>query len=206
MPKAEDRGAIILAGGDSKRLGVAKALLKLEGKTMIERTVSKLSAYFNQITVATCCPELFPNLPVRLTDDLLTGHDKNPLRGIHAGLCAVDLPHQFVIACDMPFINLELISYMEQFAAHYDVVVPRIEKYYQPLYAFYSRICIQPIENMLKQGGGKVTSFYRSVNVKHIDWEEIKFFDPLGLSFTNINSQADYQRAQSLMVLAPRGN
>ncbi len=201
MPQVEHKGAIILAGGDSKRLGVPKSVLKLAGETLIARAVSGLRPFFNRITVVTDRPELFPRLPVQFTADLLTGYTKNPLRGIHAGLSVSEqLPHQFVMACDMPFINFHLINYMAQFASEYDVVVPRVGSYYQPLHAFYSRSCLEPIRKQVEQGGGKVTAFYRNVKVRYIERDEIIQFDPLEQSFFNINTWADYELAERLIA------
>lgn len=204
MPQA-DRGAIILAGGDSARLGINKSLLELKGETLLKRAVFTLRAYFTQITVVTDHPELFSHLPVHLAGDILTGFAKNPLRGIHAGLSAGILPYQFVIACDMPFISLRLIRYMAQFAGRYDAVVPRSGSFYQPLHAFYSKSCIEPMRRQVEQGGGKITTFYHEVRVKYINSEKIARLDPLGLSFFNINSRADYEEAQRLAALPRRG-
>jgi len=99
-------GAIILAGGDSSRFGFPKPLLELDGMPLIEIIVRRLSYLFEQVTVVTDRQDLFTSLPVKLTGDLLTGYEKSPLRGIHAGLSVSELPYQFVVACDMPFINL----------------------------------------------------------------------------------------------------
>jgi molybdopterin-guanine dinucleotide biosynthesis protein A len=191
----KERGAIILAGGDSKRLGQLKPLLSLGGMTVIERVVAGLNPLFNRITVVTDRPEVAAGLNVHCVDDLLTGFPKNPLRGIHAGLSASDLPFQFIKACDMPFFNPELVRYMALFAPHYDVVVPRAGDYYQPLHAFYSRSCLEPIRRQLENGGGKITAFYETVKVKFIGPEIIARYDPRQDSFFNINTHDDYLEA-----------
>ncbi|MEW5784702.1 MAG: molybdenum cofactor guanylyltransferase [Bacillota bacterium] len=195
MQHKNTRGAVILAGGDSKRLGQVKPLLLLDGMTLIERAVVNLNPFFNRITVVTDRPEVTEGLPVKRTTDLLTGYPKSPLRGIHAGLSASELPFQFVMACDMPFINLALIRYMAAFAPNYDAVVPRVGDYYQPLYAYYCRSCLEPIRRQLEEGGGKVTRFYETVNVKFISESEIIEFDPQQESFFNINYWDDYTEA-----------
>ncbi|HPZ10809.1 MAG TPA: molybdenum cofactor guanylyltransferase [Bacillota bacterium] len=192
-------GAIILAGGDSSRLGCPKPFLELEGESLIEIVVRRLSLLFEQITIVTDRQDLFAGLPVKLTGDLLTSHVKSPLRGIHAGLSVSDLPYQFVAACDMPFINLELVRYMAAFAPQYDAVVPRIGSYYQPLHAFYSRSCIEPIRKQVERGECKVTSFYDKIRVRHIGYSEIARFDPGQRSFFNVNTWADYLEAQNLL-------
>jgi len=189
------RGAIILAGGDSKRLGQPKALLDFSGRPLIEVIVNRLNTYFHEITVVTDRPDLFSGLPVQFASDLLTAQQKSPLRGIHAGLKASDLPYQFVAACDMPFLNLELINYMVQFTSEYDAVVPRIGNYYQPLHSFYSRNCIDIIDKQVQQGLYKVTDFYSNLTVRFINDSEIMQYDPDQESFININTWPDYERA-----------
>ncbi|MCJ7807065.1 MAG: molybdenum cofactor guanylyltransferase [Clostridia bacterium] len=194
------KGAIILAGGDSKRLGRPKALLDFQGQTLIELMVEHLGLYFKQVTVVTDRPGLYTNLPVLLTADLLADQQKSPLRGIHAGLSASDFPCQFVVACDMPFLNLNLIAYMSRFSSDYDAVVPRINSYFQPLHAFYSRSCIAVIENQLKQECYKVTDFYASLKIRYIGEDEIMRFDPDQQSFININTGADYEEALKILA------
>ncbi len=200
--KKDCRGAVILAGGDSKRLGEPKALLDFQGQSLIELMVSHLSKYFDQLTVVTDRPDLYRSLPVRLTGDLLVDKQKSPLRGIHAGLCVSGLPYQFVAACDMPFLNLELVIYMEEYASDYDAVVPRIGEYYQPLHAFYNRSCIRIIEEQVRLGRYKVTDFYKHLKIRFISLEEILRFDPKEESFFNINTRSDYEHA--LEILANR--
>jgi len=197
--RTEQKGAVILAGGDSKRLGQPKALLDFQGKTLIELMVGLLSKYFAIITVVTDRPELYRHLPVNLIQDIIVNEEKSPLRGIHAGLSASDLPYQFFAACDMPFLNLELIDYMSGFAAEYGAVVPRIGKYYQPLHAFYSRSCLKLIEKQLEMKCFKVTDLYKHLKIKFISTEEIMRFDPAQEAFININTSSDYESALKIL-------
>jgi len=197
----ECRGAIILAGGDSKRLGRPKALLDFNGRTLISMLVEHLGKIFSDITVVTDRPELYRDLPVHLTGDLLKHEEKSPLRGIHAGLSSSAYPYQFVAACDMPFLNLELIKYMARFAPIYDAVVPHVGgEYYQPLHAFYKRSCIGIIERQVNRGQFKVSEFYRTLEIRFIKPPEIARFDPDQESFININTWEDYEQALQMMA------
>jgi molybdenum cofactor guanylyltransferase len=193
------RGAVILAGGDSKRLGQPKALLDINGKRLIEMTVDILSSWFDQLTLVTDRAELYSGLPVILTADLISNRVKSPLRGIHAGLSVSKLPYQFVVACDMPFLNLDLIRYLESFASNYDAVVPRIGSYHQPLHAFYNRSCIEVIEEEIALGSYKVIDFYSKLNICYVGRDEIEKFDPAQQSFININTWSDYRAALKMM-------
>ena len=199
MRKKVEQGAIVLAGGDSKRLGRSKPFLELGGQTLIERMIALLEPLFPAITVVAERIDFFAHLPVYRTTDLLSTDQKTPLRGIHAGLSLLPLPYQFVTACDMPFLNRELIEYMAGFAPFYDVVVPRIGCHYQPLHAFYSRDCREVIAAQLSRGSRKVISFFPLVRVKEIGEAEINRIDPQQHSFFNINTRSDYASALSLL-------
>lgn len=200
--KIRQRGATILAGGDSKRLGSPKALLKFQDCSLIELIVRRLGEYFDQLILVTDRADLYDHLPVKITNDIIKADEKSPLRGIHAGLSSSSLPHQFVAACDMPFLNLDLISYMEKYAKDYDAVVPRIGNYFQPLHAYYSQNCIEVIERQVHSSRYKVTDFYNQLHVKYVGESEIERFDPQQHSFININRWSDYETA--LKIFADR--
>jgi molybdopterin-guanine dinucleotide biosynthesis protein A len=195
LEKKSVGGAIILAGGDSKRLNQPKALLDFNGQSLIEVMVEILQKLFSRITLVTDCPELYRGLPVEIVGDLFSDRVKSPLRGIYSGLIASSLPHQFVVPCDMPYLNPDLIRHMQTFAAKADAVVPLVGSYYQPLHAFYSRDCIGIIEKQIEAGRYKITDFYAKIKVCYLGKTEIDRFDPQQRSFININTWGDYQLA-----------
>jgi molybdopterin-guanine dinucleotide biosynthesis protein A len=95
----------------------------------------------------------------------------------------------------MPFLNLDLLRYMVNIAPGFDVVIPRIGDQMEPLHAVYSKNCMGPMENLIKQGNLKITGFLDSVKVRYVGEEELDRFDPERLSFFNINTEADLERA-----------
>ena len=78
------------------------------------------------------------------------------------------------------------------------MVVPRIGNRSQPLHAVYSRDCLAPIEHMLQQKRLRATDLLQRVNVRYVEEMEINRFDPEHLSFFNINTKADLERAKTL--------
>ena len=77
-----------------------------------------------------------------------------------------------------------------------DLVVPRWEKYPEPLHAVYSKSCLAPIEEKLKAKRLKITGFFSGVNVRFLEREEIERWDENGRSFTNLNTPDELQTAQ----------
>ncbi|NLW07601.1 MAG: NTP transferase domain-containing protein [Clostridia bacterium] len=189
---------IILAGGKSTRMGRNKALLPLGEQSLLATIAALLRPLFAEIIVVSNTPEAYQDLDARLVEDIIPG--RGPLSGIHAGLAASSYWHNFVVACDMPFLEQDLIDYLLQQAPGYDVVVPRRGEYLEPLHAVYSRGCLPVIEEHLKQGKHKTIAFYPRVKVRYLGVEEYKNFDNNSLEriFLNINTPDDFMAARRL--------
>jgi len=186
---------VILAGGTSRRIGRDKSQLILDGETLIARTVRTLSALSDDVVV-TNTPESFSGLAARLTGDVIAGG--GAVSGIHAGLAAARHEFVLVVACDMPFLNVALLRHMASLASGHDAVLPHWQGEVEPLHAIYSRQCTAIIETILRRGGRRIIEFYPTIRVRYLEPEEITHFDPEGLSFFNINSLEDWERAQEL--------
>jgi molybdopterin-guanine dinucleotide biosynthesis protein A len=191
--------SIVLAGGRSSRLGREKLAEVIAGKSLIERAMSSLSSLSQEIFIvisqkqAKSSLSLYTYPEAKTVVDLYPG--KGSLIGIYTGLVHSTNFLNLVVACDMPFLNLDLLRYMVNIAPGFDVVIPRIGDQMEPLHAVYSKNCIGPMENLIKQGNLKITGFLDSVKVRYVGEEELDRFDPERLSFFNINTEADLERA-----------
>jgi len=187
---------VILAGGKSRRMGRDKNQLILSGETLVARAVRTLTALSDDVILVANTPKLFADLGVRLTSDMIPGG--GALSGIHAGLVAAQHELALVVACDMPFLNPDLLHYMASLAPGPAVIVPRWRGELETLHAFYARQCIPVIEPILLRGGGRIVEIYETVDVRYVEPIEIARFDPEGLTFFNVNSPEDWKRAQAL--------
>ncbi len=187
---------VVLAGGKSARLGRDKALLELEGRTLVARTLDALAQLTDDLIVVTnIVPRLFPP-PARVVTDRYVG--AGVLAGMHAGLLAARGELAIVVACDMPFLDLDLLRRMVTLAHEADVVVPRWTDV-EPLHAIYRpAACLGPIERALVRGERRIVSFYHQVRVRYVERAEITRFDPQGLSFFNVNTAKDWEQACAL--------
>lgn len=194
-------GCIVLAGGKGLRLGQDKALEIIGNRSLLERVISYLNFFNSDIIIVTAPNQSYPQLGgyprLRVVTDIYV--NKGPLGGIYTGLKASDSFYNLVVACDMPFLNQALLHYMLQISAGFDLVVPRLGDMVEPLHAVYSQACLAPIESLLKQGNLSVIQLFTLVKLRYVEAEEINRFDPKHLSFFNINSQADLDKARGIM-------
>jgi molybdopterin-guanine dinucleotide biosynthesis protein A len=187
---------VILAGGQSQRMGVNKAFLEFDGRPIIERVVEKVSLGGEEVILVSNTPDEYAHLGYRVVSDVFPG--QGPLGGIYSGLKAARNSIALVVACDMPFLNASLLRYMILLSPGHDVVVPRIGEEMEPLHALYSKTCLLAMESLLRRDDLRIVSFYSRVRVRYIERQEIEVLDPKHLSFFNVNSPGDLQRAKAL--------
>jgi len=188
-------GGVILAGGESRRMGRNKALLPVDGGTLIEVVVSRLRDVCSDILLVTNTPELYRHLGLRMVPDALRG--RHALIGIYTGLLHT-AGAAFVCGCDMPFLSPALIRHMAELADGFDAVVPRNEGRFEPLHAVYTRACLGPMRRSAEAHESS-TAFLRAVRMRAVEVEEIRRFDPDLRSFVNLNTAEDYARALGRM-------
>jgi molybdenum cofactor guanylyltransferase len=185
--------AIVLAGGKSSRMGRPKALLTFDSEPLIAHIVRTLQHLFGEIVVVAAPGQELPSLPVTLVRDDIAY--QGPVGGIYYGLKAADGEFSFVTSCDVAFLNSQLISYLLSQISEYDVVVPYWEERFQPLHAVYRRSVLPLLEGQLERGELRPVYLFDRVRTAKIGAEEIRRFDPEGLSFFNMNTAEDYAQA-----------
>ncbi|MEA2021403.1 MAG: molybdenum cofactor guanylyltransferase [Candidatus Caldatribacteriota bacterium] len=196
--KVPDLTAIVLAGGKSSRIGVNKnkAMLKLNGKYLLDIIISKLK-YITEDIIIVGPPEKYPSYK-KVTSDLFP--QKNPLIGIYSGLKASSSCYNLVVGCDMPFLKVELLRYMIDKIDSNNVVIPRYgDKYIEPLCAIYSKDCLRVIKKNIESKIFPVRKILPYIRVKFIEEEEIKKIDPQLDSFFNVNFIKDLVEAEKLI-------
>jgi molybdopterin-guanine dinucleotide biosynthesis protein A len=121
-----------------------------------------------------------------------------PIGGIYTGLMSISNQAGFFVACDMPFINKQLIRYMVDIKDNHEVVVPMVANNAEPLHAIYSKSCLTTIKELIDSNLYQVRLFYKRIPVRYIREDEIKKFCTPGRTFLNINTPDEFKRIQSL--------
>jgi len=197
-----DITCIVLAGGKGLRLGRDKVQETVGDSNLLQRVLSQLASFNSDIIIVTADKKSLPHFNgyqrSRIVTDTYPG--KGVLGGIYTGLAISNSRYNLVVACDMPFLNQALLRYMIQLSAGFDLVVPRLGGMVEPLHAVYAKSCLAPIERLLKRGSLEVRALFELVKVRYVEAEEIDRFDPKHLSFFNINTEADLEKAQQLAM------
>jgi molybdopterin-guanine dinucleotide biosynthesis protein A len=183
----------IMAGGKSSRMGTDKSFIPLQGRPMIEHVISKVIDLGNETIIIANDFDSYRYLGLPIYGDIFT--DSGPLGGLHTALTIASNPYTLVVACDMPWLNQSLLKYLISLKSTADVVVPRWNRFPEPLHAVYRETCLEHVERNLRTGNLKFISFYSDVQVKFLEKPEIQQFDPKGMSFANINSPSDLTQA-----------
>lgn len=184
----------IQAGGQSSRMGTDKSFVLFEGRPMVEVVRQAVAGLGEELILITNKPADYAYLNLPIFSDVYPDHGS--LGGIYTAVHAAAHPHILVVACDMPWLNRPLLEYMAGLRRQADVIVPRWDKYPEPLHAIYSKACLAPIETRLQAKELKITRFFADVSVHFVDRDIISRFDPNGRSFANINTPQDLQDAQ----------
>lgn len=192
---AADLTVAIQAGGKSSRMGQDKSFVDFNGRPMIEHVLESVEGLGSELLLVTNKPDEYRHLGLTMVGDVYPG--LGPLAGIHTTLQHAGNPYALVVACDMPWLNRDLLAHMISLRPTADAVVPLWDKFPEPLHAIYSKACLEPIEENLRAERLKITRFFGQVDVHYLKRDEIERFDPDGRSFANINTPDELSARQS---------
>lgn len=185
----------VMAGGKSSRMGRDKSFVLFDGRPLIEVVLDAVRGMGDELLLITNQPADYAHLGLPMVGDIFPDH--GPLGGIHTAVTAASHPHTLVVACDMPWLNRDLLGHLLSLRHEADVVVPRWQRFPEPLHAVYSKACLPAIEAKLAQKRLKITGFFGQVSVRFVAREEIVRFDADGRSFANVNTPEELAKQQS---------
>jgi molybdopterin-guanine dinucleotide biosynthesis protein A len=197
MPEKQDFSVILLAGGESRRMGRNKALLPWHGEPLIQHIAKKLATITDDIVLVTNTPREYEFLGLKMVTDCIP--HGGSIVGLCSGLESVKNDWALAVACDMPLLNLDLVKYMASLREEYDVVVPILDGREEPLHAFYRKSCLGSMKTHIRKGDRRIISFYSEVRVRRVEEDEIRQFDPNHLSFLNANTPDEWDKIKRLM-------
>jgi molybdopterin-guanine dinucleotide biosynthesis protein A len=181
---------IILVGGKSRRMGRDKAFLKLRGKTLFEGVLDIFRENFERIMLVGNNPERFSPYGIPIVPDIYPG---SSLGGIYTGLFHSTSDYIFASSCDLPFPNGDVLRYLCALREGYDAVVTTTANGYEPLFALYSKSCLDPMKALIESGDFCAYAYFPQVRVRHVPYEELAHLDSDRNAFVNVNTPEEFK-------------
>ncbi len=185
----DDVTIAILAGGRSRRMGTDKSLLPLAGKPMLAHVIERVAPLGLPMSLITNTPEKHASFGLPMFSDLFPG--QGALGGIYTAVMSSPSAYTLCLACDMPFLNPDLLRYLIDQRAGYDAVVPCNAGNFECLHAVYHRCCLPLFERQITEGNLRISDLYAHLKARLITPEEVTRFDPEHRSFMNLNTPHD---------------
>ena len=183
--------AIVLAGGESFRMGEDKVFIEFNGKSFIQRTLDTLKPLFQEISIVAKKKELFLFLEVPVYIDRYP--DGGALGGLYTGLLRSNGP-VFAVACDMPFLNPEVIRFLTEKLQDFDAVVLKSPDGLHPLHGVYSKAALPLMKTLLEKGSVKMMDFLGQVKTLEIGVDQVRHLDPNLRCLVNVNTPEELKK------------
>jgi molybdopterin-guanine dinucleotide biosynthesis protein A len=193
--------ALILAGGMGSRLGYReKALIKINGRPLIALIIERLEKVVDNIIISVRDIRQGELLKAALSRECRFVYDihKNagPMSGILSGLSACEDEYCFIAACDMPFINENVVRLLFRKSENYDAAIPRWEDgFLEPLLAVYRCApMIHETKKAIERDETIILAPVLKMNVNYVPMDDVRKLDPDLRTFININTIDDIQK------------
>lgn len=190
-------GAVVLCGGQSRRMREPKAWLKFGTEFLLQRVIRRLRPAVGPVVVVAAPHQVLPPLPqdVRIAND--PAEYRGPLQGVAVGLAAIpdDCEWAYVTGCDTPFVSPDWLKFLRVNAEWESICLADVEGYLQPLAALYRTTVADQAVQLLDSGKARLIDLLEVVPARIIPDAEVRRFDPTLRMLRNLNTPTDYQAA-----------
>ena len=196
---ASKKGAIILCGGKSSRMGRDKASLPFGPELMLQRVVRLLSEVVDSsaIVVVSAAGQILPPLPPQIRVACDENPGRGPLEGLAAGLNAISdhVEAVYATSCDVPLMATGFVSAMFDHLGDHEIAVPVEGEFHHPLAAVYRPRVLTTVQQLLSANRLRPRFLFDEVDTIEIDVESLREFDPTLSTLMNLNHPEDYEAA-----------
>jgi molybdopterin-guanine dinucleotide biosynthesis protein A len=173
-------------------MGYDKANMLIDGVPIIEKTADSLKRIFNEIIICGRPSMEYVPTGARYVEDMY--RDIGPIAGIYTGLYCSNEDINFITACDIPDININIIKLIRENLDGHDAAVIKTGEFYEPLFGFYNRRTLHIFEESIKNQVYKISDVFKHLDIKYILDEEIRGIEPGFRGLYNINTQDDLKK------------
>jgi molybdenum cofactor guanylyltransferase len=188
---------IILCGGQSRRMGRAKAWLPFGDELMLQRVVRILGSAVQHLVVVAAPNQEVPPLPSSVTIVRDSTPGRGPLEGLSAGLATLGNTSEaaFLTSCDAPFLQPAFVTRMAELLGKHMICVPHVGGFFHPMAAVYRMEVCHPIQRLLAAGRLRPVFLFEDLPTRIVEAHELADVDPALQTLRNLNSPEDYEAA-----------
>jgi molybdopterin-guanine dinucleotide biosynthesis protein A len=183
--------AVILAGGQSRRMGQDKALMELGGKPLIAYLLEKVAGRFSQVVIAANDADKYGRFGAPLVPDAVPG--LGPIGGLAAALEAASTDFILALPCDMPLVPVGLLDYIAGLPLEWQVVAPRRQGRFHPLCTRYHKSCFPFLQGLIADGKRRPVLFFDQVRTLPLDEAKLREFGNPDEYLRNVNDRAAFE-------------
>jgi molybdopterin-guanine dinucleotide biosynthesis protein A len=198
LEMATTPGALILCGGQSRRMGRPKAWLRFGPEVLLQRVTRIVGSVADPIVVVAAPDQELPPLPGSVTVVRDPVAYRGPLQGILSGLAALPASVElaYASATDVPLLQPAWISRLADLMGDHDLAIPHVDGYHHPLAALYRRATVLPaVASLLESDRLRPVFLMESVRTRVVTPDEMLPADPELATLRNLNSPDDYHQA-----------
>lgn len=200
------KGAIVLCGGKSRRMGRDKATLPFGPELMLQRVVRIVSLVVDPaaVVVVAARDQLLPELPATVIVTRDERPDRGPLEGLAAGLRSMPdfVDAIYATSCDVPLLIRDFVREMFRRLGHHDIAVPWDGRYFHPLASVYRPKVLPVVQSLLDSDRLRPMFLFEEVCTVKVPVEDLRDIDPTLSTLLNLNQPEDYQAALAMAGLA----
>lgn len=192
------RGGIILCGGRSSRMGLAKAMLPFGPEPMLVRVTRLLGEVVPRCVVVAAPQQELPPLPT----DVVVARDRRegrgPLEALAAGLSAATdagIEAAYVTSCDVPLMVPAFVERMFAMLGEHQIAVPREGEFHHPLAAVYRVSVLNVVERLLSEDRMRPFFLFQECDTREVSPTQWHDVDPSSATLKNLNRPEDYLAA-----------
>jgi molybdopterin-guanine dinucleotide biosynthesis protein A len=188
--------AIILAGGESRRMKRDKLALPFGAATILASAVDRFSAHFDKVYISVADADKYPEIKAARLTDIYKGC--GPMGGLHAALRSAEDEGVFLVAADLPYSDPLAAKRIIELAGENDICITAdSESRFEPLFGYYRKTILPYVELALASGNYKIAALFDKIRLRVVAREELGslFSEKL---FLNINYPEDYERLLSI--------
>jgi molybdopterin-guanine dinucleotide biosynthesis protein A len=183
---------LVLAGGESRRMGRPKAWIEVGDTVLLRYVVERLAPAFSEVVVSFAEPEQMEQLvPYRVVFD--RKRSAGPLAGLEAGLISARHDVVFAIACDMPYVSPATAEVAVAAVRRCDAAIPRHDGLFEPVCGAYRKTALPAIVGALDAGNYTAHDVVMDLDVTWLEGLDVNEFESL-------NTPADLERFHAALA------